>query len=213
MRPRGFSIGFGPALAKVRRNDVDYAFRAIPLGGYVTIPGMVRPQASDVDVYVGKAVQEAPELVGPAERLKRTLEAEDFDAAQGEFAALVTTMEGAGASEKQVERARKGIGDALGDDAYWRQAVWRRVVALGAGPVTNLVFAVVLFAIVLMSAGGKATTKVEQVFEGRPAHVIGLMAGDRIVSINGALVTPSDITREISSSEGKAADPRRAPRQ
>ena len=28
MRPRGFSIGFGPPLAKVRRNDIDYAFRA-----------------------------------------------------------------------------------------------------------------------------------------------------------------------------------------
>jgi regulator of sigma E protease len=203
MRPRGFSIGFGPAIAKVRRNDVDYAFRIIPLGGYVTIPGMVRPQASDVDVYVGKAVQDAPELVGPAERLKRTLEAEDFDGAQADFAVLATTMESVGVSEKTLARAHKGIGDALGDDAYWRQAVWRRVVALGAGPATNLAFAVILFAIVLMSAGGKATTTVEQVFDGRPAQEIGLVAGDRIVQIDGKPVTAADITVAISGSEGR----------
>ena len=46
-----------------------------------------------------------------------------------------------------------------------------------------------------MSAGGKATTTVEQVFEGRPAHTIGLQPGDRILEIDGAPVTPSKITR------------------
>lgn len=201
MRPRGFSIGFGPALVKVRRHEIDYAIRAIPLGGYVTIPGMTRPQASDVDAYFGGAVREAPELVGPSERLKRALAAEDLERAQGEletFAGLAVET-GIGGIDRGVHQ----LGDGLSREAYWRQSTWRRVVAIAAGPVTNLVFAVLLFAIVIMSAGGKATTTVEEVFAGRPAQEAGLQAGDRIVSVNGVRVTPPDITRVISSSNGK----------
>ena len=95
------------------------------------------------------------------------------------------------------------LADGLSDEAYWRQSTWKRVVAIGAGPATNLAFAVILFAVVLMSAGGKATTTVEEVFSGRPAQTIGLLPGDRIFAINGVRVTPTDITREISSSRGK----------
>ena len=77
------------------------------------------------------------------------------------------------------------------------------MVAIGAGPATNLLFAVLLFWIVLWSAGGKATTKVDTVFQGRPAHTVGLQQGDRIIAINGTPMTPSRITQTISGSGGK----------
>jgi regulator of sigma E protease len=60
-----------------------------------------------------------------------------------------------------------------------------------------------VFAIVLMSAGGKATTTVVDVFDGRPAQEIGLKPGDRILEIDGARVTPSRITERISGSDGR----------
>jgi regulator of sigma E protease len=201
MRPRGFSVGFGPPLAKVRRNDIDYAFRAIPLGGYVTIPGMTRPQVSDVDAFFGGAIRDAPELVGPAERLKRALAAEDWEQARVELDAFESAVKESGSSSG-TDRGLKHIRDSLSEDAYWRQAIWKRLVAIGAGPATNLAFAVVIFAVVLMSAGGKATTTVEEVFEGRPAATIGLQPGDRILEIDGAPVTPDKITERISGSEG-----------
>jgi regulator of sigma E protease len=201
MRPRGFSIGFGPSLAKIRRNNIDYAFRAIPLGGYVTIPGMTRPQASDVDAFFGGAIRDAPELVGPSERLKRALSAGNFEQARVELEAFE-----AAAGEDAANGIRRGvrhIGDSLSEDAYWRAPIWKRIVAIGAGPATNLAFAVVIFAIVLMSAGGKATTTVADVFDGRPAKEIGLQPGDRIFAIDGARVTPSGIPERISGSEGR----------
>ena len=53
MRPRRFYLGFPPALVKVVRNGIEYGIGAIPLGGYVKIPGMHRPAASDLDVQIG----------------------------------------------------------------------------------------------------------------------------------------------------------------
>ena len=48
MRPRRFYIFFPPALVKVRRKGIEYGIGAIPLGGYVKIPGMHRPAPTDV---------------------------------------------------------------------------------------------------------------------------------------------------------------------
>ncbi|MEX0674521.1 MAG: site-2 protease family protein, partial [Gaiellaceae bacterium] len=46
MSPRRFYIGFPPPLVRVRRKGIEYGIGAIPLGGYVKIPGMHRPAPS-----------------------------------------------------------------------------------------------------------------------------------------------------------------------
>ena len=43
MRPRKFYLGFPPAVVKTKRSGIEYGIGAIPLGGYVKIPGMHRP--------------------------------------------------------------------------------------------------------------------------------------------------------------------------
>ena len=88
MSPRKFYIGFPPALVKVRRKGIEYGLGSIPLGGYVKIPGMHRPAPSDVDVHMARAIQEAPELRGPAERIKRDLASGDMAGALAELPAL-----------------------------------------------------------------------------------------------------------------------------
>src|SRR6058998_4181797 len=70
MKPRRFYLGFPPALVKVVRNGIEYGIGAIPLGGYVKIPGMHRPAPADVDHHFGPALLQNPTLVGPVERLK-----------------------------------------------------------------------------------------------------------------------------------------------
>src|SRR5213079_1650901 len=79
MRPRRFYIGFPPALLKKTRDGIEYGIGAIPLGGYVKIPGMHRPAPADVDSHFGPALLHDPSLVGPVERLKRLV-------AEGNFA-------------------------------------------------------------------------------------------------------------------------------
>jgi regulator of sigma E protease len=58
MSPRRFYLGFPPALVKVRRKGIEYGIGAIPLGGYVKIPGMHRPAPSVLDVLFGQATTE-----------------------------------------------------------------------------------------------------------------------------------------------------------
>src|SRR6516225_11603191 len=48
MRPRRFYLGFPPAIVKTNRGGVEYGIGAIPLGGYVKIPGMHRPTPGDL---------------------------------------------------------------------------------------------------------------------------------------------------------------------
>ena len=72
-----------------------------------------------------------------------------------------------------------------------------------AGPGTNLVLAVVLFAALFMIGGGKVTATVNRIQPGRPAAQIGLRPGDRIVAIDEQRVTPPQIRERIMSSGGR----------
>ena len=78
MRPRRFYLGFPPALVKVTRNGIEYGIGAIPLGGYVKIPGMHRPAASDLDMQLGPALKEDPSLFPKMARVQRGLEGGDL---------------------------------------------------------------------------------------------------------------------------------------
>jgi regulator of sigma E protease len=212
MRPRKFYIGFPPAVLKTKRNGIEYGLGAIPLGGYVRIPGMHRPAAKDVDLVFSRALHAAPELVGPAERLKRSLAAEDFETAKirlDEFHQRALEL-----SVPSIEKQVTDLDDALSPQAYWRAPTWKRVTAIAAGPLTNLLFAVFLFAIVFATSAGKVTTTVDRVLpteNGKPAPalVAGLRRGDSVSAIQignkpwKVINKPSDITDTIGKSKGQ----------
>jgi regulator of sigma E protease len=76
-------------------------------------------------------------------------------------------------------------------------------VVILAGPASNILLAMVLFAVVFMIAGGKATRTVADVLPNHPAQSMGLRAGDTILAINSRPVTPGQIVDRISSSQGR----------
>ena len=207
MRPRKFYIGFPPALAKVRRDGIEYGIGSIPLGGYVKIPGMHRPAPSDVDAQFARAVHEAPQLERPVERVKRRLAAGDMDEARREVPALARALgevELSDVAARSAERGLVDIDDALSDDAYWRQRTWKKVSVIFAGPATNLLFAVALLAVVYMIGVPVGPARVvEEVLDDSPAQAMGLQPGDRVVAVGGREVGPDDIASTIQASGGQ----------
>src|SRR5919198_2071763 len=108
MKPRRFYVGFPPALVKKVRNGIEYGIGAIPLGGYVKIPGMHRPAPSDLDAYFGPALMHDPLLVGPVERLKRVVAEGDFAKARVELAELDATLQQAKLPGPAARAAKRG---------------------------------------------------------------------------------------------------------
>ena len=206
MRPRRFYLGFPPAIAKVNRGGIEYGIGAIPLGGYVKIPGMHRPAPSDLDAHFGRAVHEAPELTGSVERMKRRLERGEFTPGV-ELSALEASVRGVELSppaQRGAERGLSELQDALGGDAYWRAGTWRRVAVIFAGPGTNLLFAIALLAVVFAFGVRVATLGVSEVQPGSPADLAGLRAGDRIVGIDGQQVGEfNEVYDAVQASEGE----------
>jgi regulator of sigma E protease len=206
MNPRKFYLGFPPALVKATRNGIEYGIGAIPLGGYVKIPGMHRPAAGDLEVYFGRAKAEAPSLDLAVQELRRRLEASDYEASRAAVAELAAAIQAVDLSPVALKAAERGlteIADALAPDAYWRAKTWKRVAVIFAGPGANLVLAVILFAILFMAGGGRATRTVDEVLPQTPAAQVGLQSGDRIVAIDGQPVDANEIPRRISGSGGK----------
>ena len=206
MNPRKFYVGFPPALAKTTRNGIEYGIGAIPLGGYVKIPGMHRPAAADLDLYFGRAVEERPSLRHPLDALRDRLDASDHTGAREALDPLRTALEATTLSHPAQRSAQRGlteVGDALAPDAYWRARTWKRVAVIFAGPGANLVLAVVLFALLFMSGGGRATSTVAEVVPQSPAAAMGLQPDDRIVTIDGRPVEPDRIAQRISGSGGQ----------
>ena len=200
MSPRKFYLGFPPALVRVRRKGIEYGVGAIPLGGYVKIPGMHRPAPRDLDLRLERAVKAEPELAKPLEAVKRKLARGDYDGARSALDELDAGLRAA----NQPTSVLADVRDSLAPDAYWRQRTWKKVAVILAGPGTNLLFTVVIFAVLLMLGGGKPTTTVDVVVADTPAAKVGLQTGDRIVSIDGKHVEPRDIPRTISGSGGGA---------
>ena len=219
MRPRRFYVGFPPPLVKVERNGIEYGLGSIPLGGYVKIPGMHRPAPSDVDMYFARALAEAPQLLRPLTRVKNRLEAGEMEEARAALADVEAAIEETGLSPPALRTARRGLAelaDGLGSDAYWRQRIWKRILVIFAGPGTNLLFAVLLFAILLavgtgayrlgftlQGNGNEATRVVDEVAGGDPAERMGLRPGDAIVAVDGKPVAPNEIAKEIRAAKGK----------
>jgi regulator of sigma E protease len=206
LRPRKFYVGFPPALVKTRRNGIEYGVGAIPLGGFVTIPGMHRPIPHDAERRFSPAVTEAPILAGPLDRVKRSLEGADLGASADALDELEDALRAQKPSPGTLSLAEKGLTelrDAIGPDAYWKAPTWKRLVAIGAGPAANIALTLVLFAILFTTVGGKPSQTIASVAADSPAQEAGLRVGDRVVAVGGDRVSGEQLGEHILGSEGR----------
>jgi membrane-associated protease RseP (regulator of RpoE activity) len=162
-----FMVGFGRTIWSRKVGETEFGLKAIPLGGYIRMIGMIPPARG--------------ETLG---RSRRT----------GPFQGLIDDARQQSAMDVKPEDA---------DRQFYLRAPWKRIIVMAAGPVMNLILAVVLFAIVLMGIGiPTTTTTVGEVSAcvvpatasstecppgapPTPAAAAGFQPGDHIVAFNG----------------------------
>jgi regulator of sigma E protease len=209
VRPRSFYVGFPPAVLKFQRKGIEYGLGAIPLGGMVRIPGMNRPAGRDVDTFLAGAAREDPALAPFVHEVRHALDAEDFEGARAVLPELRSEVERAQLSpsaRRSANRALRELEEGTGPDAYWRQATWRRIAIIAAGPAANILVALIIFFVVFATGApsNTPTTRVGQVESNTPAAAAGLREGDRVVAVNGQKAATFDAASKlIRASHGK----------
>lgn len=193
MTPRKFYLGFGPPIVRTRRGGVEYGIGSIPLGGYVKIPGMNRPSPGDLRKLLppDDAQRHAAEL----DALDTAIERGDYDHAHALLLELRPVL-----GQTRAWQEQEG---ALARDAYWRQATWRRLTAIFAGPAVNLVFAIVLFTGLFVVSVTRDTNVIGQVLQGSPAAAAQLQKGDHVLAVAGQHIAPKEIPKHIRATAGR----------
>ncbi len=81
------------------------------------------------------------------------------------------------------------------DRVFNKKSVWQRMSVIFAGPFMNFFLAVLLLAVVFSFQGQpvpSAVSGVGDVIAGNPAQIAGIMAGDRIVAVDGQKIDSWD---------------------
>ncbi|WP_243057321.1 RIP metalloprotease [Nocardioides sp. SR21] len=202
-----YFIGFGPTVWSKQVGETEYGVKAIPLGGYVKIVGMLPPGAEDL----------ADEVTYDAEG-NQVVKVRKSNT--GMFTQLISD---ARAAEWEL------ITPEDNDRLFYKMAWWKKVIVMAGGPTVNLLIAFFIFWGVFATYGQRSVepepgppvidTVSECIIpfddEGRactssdpasPAVEAGLRPGDVITSFNGTPVANWDDLRTMirGNSDGEA---------
>ena len=87
--------------------------------------------------------------------------------------------------------------------AFNRQSVWKRIAIVAAGPIANLLLAVVLFAATYMAGIPGQRALLADPPAGTPAAAAGIRAGDLVVAIDGEPVRSwQDVRWRLTKAQG-----------
>jgi membrane-associated protease RseP (regulator of RpoE activity) len=185
-----YMIGFGRTLFSRTRGETEYGLKALPLGGYIRMVGMVPPGKDGRQRITSTAM-------GPTGMFRQLIE-----------------------DSRATDRAQVTAGDE--GRQFYQLHPAKRIVIMIAGPLQNLILAVVLFIVVLCGLGLEVSvptvgtvsqcvhpatstaTTCAATDQPTPAAKAGLLPGDKIVSFGGTQITSWDQVRElIRASAGK----------
>lgn len=201
-----YFVGFGPTIWSKQVGETEYGVKAIPLGGYVKIIGMLPPGAEEV------AEVETDADGNQVMRVRKSN--------TGIFTQLVSDARAAEWELVQPEDEPR---------LFYKLAWWKKVVVMAGGPTVNLLLAFLIFWGVFATAGNDNDVRAEPVVESvsacvvpaaqdqrectpaelrehpSPAAAAGIEPGDRLVSWNGERVTSWTQLQEWIRGNGSAA--------
>lgn len=190
-----YFVGFGPTVWSKQVGETEYGVKAIPLGGFVKIIGMLPPGTEALAQTEG-----VDEDGNPVHRIRKSN--------TGMFTQIASD---ARAAEWEL------IGPEDTDRLFYRLPWWKKVIVMAGGPLVNLAIAFVIFAGIFATYGNTADLRVEPVVASvsacvvpaeennrlctdedplSPARAAGIEVGDEIVSFNGVEATSWRVVQE-----------------
>lgn len=92
-------------------------------------------------------------------------------------------------------------GEAEDENAFYKKAVWKRLLTVLAGPVMNLIVGFIGMFIIVLATPNLASNTVAGFQEGATSPDSGLAAGDKIIAVDGVPVhTANEVVYEILNS-------------
>jgi regulator of sigma E protease len=89
------------------------------------------------------------------------------------------------------------------NDSYNSKKPWQRIIILLTGPMANFLTAWVLFIAIALGGPQALFPVIGQVIKDSPAQMAGIQTGDKILSINGEVITKWDeLSDRIKASNG-----------
>lgn len=223
VRVSEFMIGLpGPSIGFVR-NGCRYGITAIPLGGYARIAGMETtpedPLLKDALAYVyrhGSATVDNLAFglnidIEDAEALIAMLSSwASITTPKGKFTGDIylapETAEYAKGQPRPVDDPQALL-DEQREGTYHGLPCWKRLVCLFAGPLFNILTAVIIV-VLLLSAHGiyEPTNTLADVVADSPAAIAGLQGGDTITAIDGTPIDDWQVLSDAINSKSAGDD-------
>lgn len=196
---REFAVGFGPKIFNYKGGETTYTVRILPFGGYVRLAGgeedfEFRP---GLPATLELTEQDTVKMIDVSQdsqsRTGLPMEVTDADLEYDMYIeGVVPGSEGV--TRYKVERDADVIeedGTSVQVAPIERQVqsapLLDRLLINFAGPVNNLILAMLLFSLIAFIQGGVFTSEPEigEVVEGSPAAEAGLEEGDEVISVDG----------------------------
>ena len=90
---------------------------------------------------------------------------------------------------KMLDEREESVAEEDLPYAFNRQHPWKRIAIVAAGPLINLVFAILLFWVLFLPAQEQLNTRVGKVLADTPAAAAQMQVGDKITAIDGTSVS------------------------
>lgn len=197
---REFAIGFGPKIFSYRKNETTYTIRILPVGGYVRMAGYEEDIEIKPGMPVGLVLDENNEVTTINTSKKKQLvnatpiEVTKIDLEKELFIEGFVNGESDEAVRYSVKRDALMIEEdgtevqiAPLDVQFQSASLPQRMMTNFAGPMNNIILAIVAFMILAFIQGGVYTTEsqIGTILPDSVAEESGLASGDVIQDING----------------------------
>ncbi|MGQ7372768.1 RIP metalloprotease RseP [Streptococcus suis] len=217
---REFAIGMGPKIfSHTGQDGTLYTIRILPLGGYVRMAGWGEDKTEiktgtpasltlNADGIVTRINLSGKQL----DNLSLPMNVTSFDFEEKlEITGLVLDESKTYKVDHDatiVEEDGTEVRIAPLDVQYQNATVWGKLITNFAGPMNNFILGIFVFIMLIFAQGGVAdpTSNAVSITDGGALQAVGLVTGDKILSVNGqATDTYTEIATIISQTASEAS--------